>query len=78
MDNLKIFQNSEFGELEILIIDGKEYFPAIECAKILGYKNPHDAIKKHCDLDNLVKRESISKYTDQYGKDITRTYQKNI
>lgn len=43
-----IFQNSEFGELEVMYIDDKAYFPATECAKILGYSNPRDAIQKHC------------------------------
>ncbi len=28
MNELKVFQNSEFGELGIMLIDGKEYFPA--------------------------------------------------
>ncbi len=48
MNELKVFQNSEFGELGVLIIDGKEFFPASQCAKILGYTNPRDAIKRHC------------------------------
>ena len=26
----KIFQNSEFGVIEIITIDGKEYFPAVD------------------------------------------------
>ncbi len=47
---LKIFQNSEFGELRALTIDGKEYFPATQCAKILGYKNPYDG------LENIVRQ----------------------
>ncbi|EOV9525422.1 Bro-N domain-containing protein [Bacillus cytotoxicus] len=34
--------------LEILIKDGKEYFPAVEVAKSLGYSKPHDAITRHC------------------------------
>ena len=29
--------------------DGEDlFFPAIECAKHLGYKNPRDAIRQHC------------------------------
>ena len=32
MNELKVFQNSEFGKLEIMVIDGKEYFPATQCA----------------------------------------------
>lgn len=45
---LQQFQNEEFGSLEILMIDGKPYFPATECARILGYTNPQKAIRDHC------------------------------
>jgi len=48
MRELQVFQNSEFGELGVLDIDGKPYFPATACAKKLGYGNPKDAIKRHC------------------------------
>lgn len=48
MNELQVFQNSEFGELGVLTIDGKEYFPATQCATILGYKSPKDAIYAHC------------------------------
>jgi len=47
MNELQVFKNSEFGEIGILTIDGKEYFPATACAKILGYTDPYDAIKRH-------------------------------
>lgn len=48
MNELKVFSSSEFGELGIMLIDGKEYFPATQCASQLGYKNPKDAIIRHC------------------------------
>lgn len=48
MNNLQTFSNSEFGALEVLEIDGKPYFPATACAKVLGYKRPADAITAHC------------------------------
>ena len=48
MNELKVFQSSEFGELGILTIDGKEYFPATQCAKILGHENPSRAVRKYC------------------------------
>lgn len=48
MNELKVFQNSEFGELGVLTIDGKEFFPATQCAKILGHENPARAIRKYC------------------------------
>lgn len=48
-NNLLVFNNSEFGKLEIFIDEeGKEWFPAADVATVLGYKNQHDAITKHC------------------------------
>jgi len=41
-------RHEEFGELEVLMIDDKPYFPATECAKILGYANPKAAVIRHC------------------------------
>ena len=48
MNDLKVFSNIEFGELGVMIIDGKEYFPATQCARLLGYKNPQEAIRDKC------------------------------
>ena len=48
INELQIFKNEEFGKIEILIKNGKEYFPATEIAKILGYTNPQKAIRDHC------------------------------
>lgn len=67
MNEVKVFQNSEFGELSVLLIDGREHFPATACAKALGYANPHDAIKRHCKRDGVVKREGVSCTTNQHG-----------
>lgn len=48
MNKLEKFSHNMFGNLEILIKEGKEYFPATDVAKALGYSNPHKAIKDHC------------------------------
>ena len=48
MNEMQVFQNSEFGELGVLEIEGKPWFPATACAKSLGYKRPADAITAHC------------------------------
>lgn len=58
MNDLKVFSNTEFGELGVMIIDGKEYFPAHQCAKILGYSNPRDAVKRHCRPEGVVKYDT--------------------
>jgi prophage antirepressor-like protein len=47
-NQIQQFHSAEFGSLDILMIDGKLYFPATECATILGYTNPHKAIRDHC------------------------------
>ena len=67
MNELKVFSNSEFGELGVMLIDGKEYFPAIQCAKILGYSNPRKAILDHCKEEGVTKRDGVSYTTNQYG-----------
>lgn len=48
MNELKVFSSTEFGELGVMLIDGKEYFPATQCAVILGHENPARAVRKYC------------------------------
>lgn len=67
MNDLKVFSNSEFGEFGVLIIDGKEWFPATQCAKILGYTNPQKAVRDHCKGDGVTKRSGVSYTTNQHG-----------
>ena len=55
MNQMTVFQNPDFGNLGVIYENDKAYFPATECAKMLGYENPHDAITRHC--PHLVKRE---------------------
>lgn len=43
------FADTEFGQLECVEVNGKLYFPASECPKVLGYHNPRKAIIDHCD-----------------------------
>ena len=48
MSNLQSFKNTEFGELGVIVADGRELFPATECARMLGYTNPERAVREHC------------------------------
>ena len=48
MDNLQIFQNPEFGQIRTVAIDGKPYVVGVDVARALGYKNPNDAVTRHC------------------------------
>jgi len=45
---IQVFSNKEFGQLEVVMVDDKPHFPATECAKVLGYGNPQQAIRLHC------------------------------
>lgn len=54
MNQLKNFSHNMFGSLEILIKEGKEYFPATDVAKALGYSDPHKAVKQHTKEDGWV------------------------
>jgi prophage antirepressor-like protein len=58
VNDLQVFKNSEFSELSVLVIGGREYFPATACAKVLGYTNPQKAIRDQSNLENnAVKTE---------------------
>ena len=71
-DGMLTVSNSEFGKLNILVENGKELFPANDCAKMLGYSNPNGAIQKHC--RSILKREGT--LFNGTAKDGTRTTRK--
>lgn len=48
MEKLQKIIHPQFGQLSVVIIDGKEFFKAKECAVMLGYSNLNDAISRHC------------------------------
>ena len=49
MDSLQVFNSEDFGEIRASITDdGNPIFCARDVAVALGYKNPNDAIAKHC------------------------------
>lgn len=45
---IKIFNNSEFGQVRTINEEGKIMFNATDIAKALGYANPRKAIITHC------------------------------
>lgn len=60
-EQFEFFESEDFGKLKILVINGKIYFPAMQVARILGYKNPHDAVIRHCLEDGVVFHEGVVK-----------------
>lgn len=49
MNELKIFQNPEFGSIRTTIIDDEPWFVGKDVATALGYKEPRSAISKKVD-----------------------------
>ena len=47
-NQLQIFNNSKFGQVRTVEVNGKIHFVGIDIARALGYKNPNDAISRHC------------------------------
>lgn len=68
MNELQVFQNKQFGNLEILSIEGKDWFPAIQVAEILGYTNPRKAIRDHAKEKGVTIRSVLSKGGKQNKK----------
>lgn len=48
MDELQIFENSEFGSVRTVEVDGKTCFVANDVAKALGYVETAKAVRTHC------------------------------
>lgn len=48
MNEIQIFNNTEFGEIRTVEINDKPYFVANDIAKALGYKRVADAVTAHC------------------------------
>lgn len=59
-NDLQIFKNASFGNLEVLTIEGKQWFPAIKVAEILGYANPRKAIRDHSKEKGVTIRSVLS------------------
>lgn len=47
-NEMKIFNNEEFGNIRTVTIDGEPWFVGKDVAIALGYKDTSDAMKKTC------------------------------
>lgn len=59
MNEVKIFENEEFGSVRTVEEDGKMLFCGSDVAKALGYTRPNDAVNDHCRIDATSKRRTI-------------------
>ena len=52
MNELKIFENPDFGKVRTMEIDGEPYFVGKDVAEILGYSKARNAIASHVDSED--------------------------
>ncbi|MFR2137261.1 MAG: phage antirepressor KilAC domain-containing protein [Pseudoruminococcus massiliensis] len=60
MNEIKIFENTEFGSIRTLEIDGEPYLGGTDVANILGYTNPQKAIRDHVDEEDKTVNDSFT------------------
>ena len=56
MNDLQIFNNSEFGQIRTVEINGEPYFVGRDVATALGYSDTSDALKRHVDEEDKLTR----------------------
>ena len=65
--NIEIMTHEEFGQIRYIREGDSFLFCGVDVARSLGYSNPWDAMRRHCQGDPLVKREGVSTTTNQHG-----------
>lgn len=65
MNELKIFENTEFGSVRTLMVNDNPYFVGKDVSEILGYTNTRKALTDHVDgedkLDGVTIRDSMGR-----------------
>lgn len=51
-NEIKVFENEEFGSVRTIMIDGEPWFIGKDIAKCLGYAKPENAIANHVDSED--------------------------
>ena len=72
MEDLKLFQSPEFGQVRTAIKNGEVMFCATDVAKCLGYQNPQKAIRDHCKTVGVNEMVTPTKGGMQKVKFITK------
>lgn len=59
MQELKIFENEQFGKVRILEIENEPYFVGKDVAEILGYTNTRKALIDHVEEEDKTSNETL-------------------
>lgn len=66
-NEIKIFENAEFGSVRTTTIDNEPWFVGKDVADILGYTNPSKALSDHVDDEDKLNNESLSSLGQRGG-----------
>lgn len=71
MNDLKIFENEEFGSIRVTEINGEPWFVGKDVADKLGYENPQKALRDHVDDEDKImgERNVTPSITDSIGRE---------
>ena len=68
MNELKIFKNSEFGEIRTVEIDGEPWFVGKDVAEVLGYSNTNEAVQEHVDEEDKLNSKTLLSFELDLGQ----------
>ena len=68
MDELKTFENPEFGKIRAVEIDGQPWLVGKDVARALGYSNTKDALFKHVDDEDKQRGDGVA-FRDPMGRE---------
>lgn len=54
MNELKVFESSEFGSARTVTVNGEPYFVGKDMTEILGYQNGSRVINRHVDEEDGI------------------------
>ena len=63
-NNLQVFNNEQFGQVRVVMIENENWLVGKDVAKALGYSRTDHAINRHCDIDDVSKQY----ITDNLGR----------
>ena len=71
MNDVKIFENPEFGEVRTVVIDDEPWFVGKDVSAALGYENPQKALRDHVDNEDkkMGERNVTPSIKDSLGRE---------
>lgn len=67
MNELQVFNNSEFGEIRMVMVENEPYFVGKDITNILGYSNSSKALQDHVDDEDKLNNDSLSSLGQRGG-----------